>query len=224
MQLSGLARGWRNDLSLTLQRAAYEVGLDSGVSTLLVFGVGMARVRADDRIFPTRGSLVGLRLRATPDAWLSDTRFAQIGVEGRLIRSLGPHTRVLVRAEAGAVLTTDFRSLPASSRYFAGGDRGLRGFGFQSLGPRDTAGNIVGGKRLLVGSLELDHRIWDRWGAAVFFDAGNALTSFSDPLEAGTGVGVRWRSPLGLIRVDLAMAVSRDNHPFRLHLNIGPEL
>ena len=55
-------------------------------------------------------------------------------------------------------------------------------------------------------------------------DAGNAIDDFSDSLSSGAGVGVRWRSPIGLIRVDVASALSDSGNPLRLHLVIGPDL
>jgi len=200
------------------------VGLDSGTSTLLVLGTGLSRVRADDRIYPTHGHLVGIRVRGSHQNALSDASFLQVGAEVKLIRSLAANMRALVRVEAGAVLTSDFHDLPAAARYFAGGDRSLRGFEYQSLGPADAAGNPLGGERLLLGSLEVDYWLKEQWGVAAFVDLGNALTSFSDPLERGIGAGIRWRSPVGPIRLDGAFAMSREGWPFRLHLNIGPEL
>jgi translocation and assembly module TamA len=222
--LSRIMGGWKQDLSLILQRASYEVGVDSGISTLLVLGLGFSRVRADDRIFPTRGSLLSLQVRGSHDGVFGDGRLLQVGAEGRLVRSLGSRVRFLGRGEAGALYSSDFRTLPASFRYFAGGDRNLRGFGYQSLGPLDEEGNVIGGARKLVLSLELDFRLLDRWGVATFLDAGNALNSFGGSWEKGAGVGLRWRSPIGLIRVDGAFALGGHGLPFRVHLNIGPEL
>jgi translocation and assembly module TamA len=222
--LSRLLGGWKQDLSLTLQRASYEVGVDSGLSTLLVLGLGLSRVRADDRIFPTWGSLVSFQLRGSHDGVLGDGRLLQLGAEGKLVRSLGSRVRFLGRGEVGALYSSDFRALPASFRYFAGGDRNLRGYGYQSLGPRDEEGNVIGGARKLVLNLELDFRFLDRWGVATFVDAGNALDSFSGSWEKGAGIGLRWRSPIGMIRVDGAFALGGHGSPFRVHLNIGPEL
>ncbi|MBT8396388.1 MAG: autotransporter assembly complex protein TamA, partial [Gemmatimonadetes bacterium] len=222
--LSKLFGGWKQDLSVTLQRASFEVGLDSGLSTLLVLGLGLSRVRADDRIFPSWGSLVSFQIRGSHDGLVSDTRLLQLSVEGKLVRSLGSRVRFLGRGEAGALYSPDFRALPASFRYFAGGDRSVRGYRYQSLGPLDEEGNVIGGDRKLVLSLELDVRILDRWGVATFADGGNALTSFSRPWEKGAGIGLRWRSPIGMIRLDGAFALGGHRTPFRVHLNIGPEL
>ncbi len=76
---------------------------------------------------------------------------------------------------------------------------------------------------MLVGSIEYEHYFNDRWGMALFSDAGNALEDFSDDLEQGVGFGLRWKSPIGPVRIDLANAVS-DDGDWRLHINIGPDL
>jgi translocation and assembly module TamA len=83
---------------------------------------------------------------------------------------------------------------------------------------------VVGGKNLMVGSIELEHNLGGKWGIALFYDAGNAIDSFNDRLERGAGFGFRWKSPVGPVRIDLASALSRDGRPWRLHINIGPDL
>jgi translocation and assembly module TamA len=109
-------------------------------------------------------------------------------------------------------------------RFFTGGAQSVRGFSYQSLSPKDSQGAIIGGSHLVVGSIEFEHSFSDKWGAATFYDVGNALDNFSDKLERGAGLGMRWRSPVGPIRIDLASAISRDNKPWRLHISIGPDL
>ena len=109
-------------------------------------------------------------------------------------------------------------------RYFAGGDQSVRGYAYQALGPRDQFGHVLGGRSLLVGSVELEYRFLKKWGVAVFYDAGNAARNFSFSLKQGTGFGLRWLSPIGMVRADLAFAVSEPGRPLRLHLNIGPDL
>ena len=75
-----------------------------------------------------------------------------------------------------------------------------------------------------VGSAELDFRVLRRWRLAIFYDAGNAFDGKPHKLEQATGLGVRWLSPIGFIRLDGALAVSRSGPPFRLHIIIGPDL
>jgi translocation and assembly module TamA len=131
---------------------------------------------------------------------------------------------VLARVEAGHIFTGQFRQLPPTLRFFAGGDQSVRGFGYETLGSRDSLNNVIGGSSLIVGSVEAEWRFLPRFAIAVFTDAGNAFTGFPLSLEQGAGLGLRWLSPVGLIRVDGAFAVSRPGAPFRLHVGIGPDL
>lgn len=216
--------GWREALQLNYQRDDFEVGLDQGISTLLVPGASYERVEADDRIYTTNGYRLRIGVQGAEESLLSDSTFFQGTLSGKYIRTLGDRHRLITRAEAGYLETRQFRQLPPRFRFFAGGDRSVRGFGYQELGERDEAGNVIGGQALLVGSLEYELRVLEDWSAAVFYDTGNAFRTFGDPLEYGAGFGVRWRSPIGPIRADMAWALSDDDRPFRFHLNIGPDL
>ncbi|HKV06614.1 MAG TPA: autotransporter assembly complex family protein [Thermoanaerobaculia bacterium] len=216
--------GWRETLSLNYQRDDFEVGLDQGISDLLVPGASYERVKADDRIYTTKGYRLRLGLQGAEGSLLSSSTFLQASMDSKLIRTLGDRHRLIARAEAGYMETDEFRELPPRFRFFAGGDRSVRGFGYQELGEKDEAGNVIGGQALLVGSLEYELRVLEKWSAAVFYDTGNAFRAFGDPLEYGAGFGVRWRSPIGPIRADMAWALSDPDRPFRFHLNIGPDL
>ena len=118
--------------------------------------------------------------------------------------------------------------IPPRIRFFAGGDQSVRGYGFQELGPRDERGDVIGGKTLATASLEYEHRFRPRWGGAVFVDAGNAFDAGRGSngrrtdLEVGAGLGVRWISPVGPVRVDGAYGFA--DNAIRLHVNIGPDL
>ena len=105
----------------------------------------------------------------------------------------------------------------------------MRGYAYQQLGELDAGRHVIGGKDLLTGSVEVDYRLpalhfLERWGVAAFFDAGNARNTFSGKLETGTGVGLRWVSPIGPLRLDFAWAMTRPGHPLRIHLTVGPDL
>jgi translocation and assembly module TamA len=155
---------------------------------------------------------------------LSDTTFTQVVVNGKYIYPLMEHGRFISRASFGATAVSDFNLLPSSLRFFAGGDSSIRGFDYQSLGPKGSDGKVEGGRYLAVGSIEYEHMIWNNWGAAVFSDFGNALNNWSDPIEYSVGIGVRWRSPIGLIRVDVAKGYSEPGAPIGFHVVIGPDL
>lgn len=223
-QLTESRGPWREAFSLNYQRENFEVGLDKGISNLLVPGASLERVEADDRIFTTNGYRVRFSLQGAEASLLSDASFVQGDMEGKVIRTLGTRNRIIGRAEAGYTATNAFRELPPTFRFFAGGDRSVRGFAYRSLGRKDEAGNVIGGESLLVGSLEYELWFLPKYGAAVFYDTGNASQSFDGALARGAGFGIRWRSPIGPIRADVAWALSEEGRPLRFHLNIGPDL
>ena len=86
----------------------------------------------------------------------------------------------------------------------SGGDDSIRGYKFESLGPLDVDGNVVGGNRLAVASIEYEYPIGEQWSVAVFADAGNAYRDGDFNSVSGVGAGLRWHSPLGPIRFDVA--------------------
>ena len=100
----------------------------------------------------------------------------------------------------------------------------MRGFAYESLGPRADNGDVIGGRHLATGSLEYDHPITEKWHLAVFTDGGNAFNNVNDfEIRRSAGFGIRWRSPLGPIRLDLARAVD-EHRDWRVHLSMGPDL
>lgn len=227
-QLSGFRTrnrwGWHETLSLSYLFENFKIADDRNTSRLMIAGAGWWRSWADDSIFPLHGGRLSLDLRGTAESPLSDTSFLQARLQGKYVRHLGWRNRVLTRLELGATTVSDFDRLPASLRFFAGGDQSIRGFDFQSLGPRDDAGRVIGGRYLVVGSIEYEQFIYGNWGVAAFVDFGNAMNNLSDPLEIGTGGGLRWLSPIGMVRLDVGVGVSRDDNPIRLHISVGPDL
>ncbi len=216
--------GWDETGSLKLLQENFDISDESESTVLLIPGVSWSRTWADNTIYTKHGARVSLTLSGATESLLSDITFGQIVVRGKLIQAFGESSRFITRASVGATEVSDFERLPSSLRFFAGGDNSIRGFDYQSLGPENSEGDVVGGRYLAVGSVELEHMFLKDWGAAVFSDFGNAFNSFSDPIEYSIGVGVRWRSPVGLIRVDLAKGLSEKDEPIGLHIVIGPDL
>lgn len=218
------ARGkWSETASINYHHEKFEVGGETGNSTLVLPGVSWTRISADNRIYAARGSRFRVEIRGGANSLGSDSSFLQTRSQLKFIRGIGTG-RAIARIDAGATRVAEFSELPASVRFFAGGDQSVRGYAYNTLGPRDAAGVVVGGRHLLVGSLEYEQRIAGNWAAAVFYDIGNAIDDFSDPLRKGAGIGLRWKSPVGQIRVDLAEALDEPGRALRLHLTIGPDL
>lgn len=193
-------------------------------SFLVYPALRLDRVVTDDTLYPTRGYSLSTYVRVGSEALGSDIDFAQAGLAGKWIRALGEEYRVLLRGEAASTWVDDFDQLPPSLRNFAGGDRSVRGYGYQELSPLDPLGEPAGGKHLIVASAELERRIGEQWAIAVFADAGNAFDGSDFEPAMGVGFGLRWRSPVGPIRLDLGHGLDDPDQALRLHIGIGPEL
>lgn len=215
---------WRESVALNYQQEEYVIADVSGVSTLLMPGVNWSRTWGRNFIYTLDGLRFDIGLRGASKKLISDTDFFQLQGGIKAINPLGQRNRVIARGRLGGTWTQDFYQLPSSVRFFAGGAQSVRGYAYQSLGPVDDNGKVVGGRHLMVGSIEFERSLKGKWGVALFYDAGNAIDNIADKLERGAGFGLRWKSPIGPVRIDLASAVSRDDRPWRLHINIGPDL
>lgn len=137
----------------------------------------------------------------------SDSDFLQLRIELERAIDLTPKWHLLLRGQIGASAVAEFSSLPGSQRFFAGGDRSVRGFGLNELSPLED-GIKVGGKHLLAGTIEIERDLTRNLGIALFTDFGNAFNEFGDPLQFAVGVGVRWRLPVVSVGIDIAQPLT----------------
>ncbi len=227
-------RGWRRTAGIDYSYEDLEIGrAESGIFSGFVPNISWSKTVADDPINTNRGYRLRYGLLGTVEGVLSDTSFLSGSVQLKWIRRFAEDYRLITRTDLGATLAEDLDDVPASRRFFAGGDSSIRGWDFNALGPLDPMFNeTVGGRYLAVGSLELERRIKGPWSAALFTDFGNAFDSdYEQKYAQSVGLGVRWASPIGPVRVDLAFGVTKDDDktdsgfpPARLHFVIGPDL
>jgi len=216
---------WQRVISLNYDREVYTIPGETEQTGRALYPVySLSKISADNRIYTRNGYRIYFEVRGANRNLLSDTNYAQVRTGLKLIHGFTPDSRILLRGDFGSTNVAYLSDMPLSQRFFAGGDNSVRGYAYNELGPKDTFGNVVGGKHLIVGSVEYEHRLKGNWSAAVFYDIGNAVNSMSDPLVAGTGFGVRWKSPVGPVRFDFAWALDKPTDRFRLHIVIGPEL
>lgn len=220
-QVRLLDNGWVFTRSLSLLHENYDIGDDASSSILFYPGINIARSRANDTSYPTRGWRLSSGLHGAVEDLLSDTSFVQGTVDAKIIAPLFGG-RFIGRSGLGATHVEDFSALPTSLRFFAGGDNSVRGFDFRTLGPRNDEGDVVGGKHLITASIEYDYPVYKDYSAAVFFDTGTAFDTSDFTLYESVGLGARWHSPIGPIRVDFAFPLKDGG--FRLHLSMGPDL
>lgn len=181
-------------------------------------------------------------VRGSQSAIGSDADFLQLHLQAERVFQFADKWHLLLRDELGLTAVSHFDKLPASMRFFAGGDNSVRGFAFDELSPSDVvcaknafvpgtnqcalgpSGTIKdGGKHLITGTVEVIRDLPHNFGVATFFDYGNAFNHFGDPLEYAAGVGFRLRLPVVTLGVDVAEPLSRSAGP-RLHINFSPKL
>lgn len=218
---------WLRTTGLSYQWERYIIE-EEETSVLLIPQVRFQRIKADQRIATWRGWIFVVGVRGASEAVMSSTSFMQLRTNGKYIHSITERHRVLLRAAGGWSWVPEFVELPTSQRFFAGGDQSVRGYPYNSLGPENEEGRVVGGRHLFVGSAEYEFDIVPARASiprlAVFHDAGNAYNGWDYDPQLGAGVGLRWRTPIGAVRIDFAQALSKDGRPWRLHLTLGPDL
>ena len=208
---------------LRLSQEYSRIGADRTRAQMLLPGVRLAMRMVDETDRVQKGMEIKLELLGAQDTVFSDTSLLQLSGQMTGVVPFGSRNSALLRLRGGTTWHNDpFNELPASLRFFAGGDRSVRGYKYQSLGPKDDDGEVIGGKHLLVANLEFERRITENWGGALFYDIGNAFDSFADyELEQGAGIGIRRYTAIGALRLDLARQVGVDDPAFRVHFSVG---
>ncbi len=185
-------------------------------------------IDVDNRLTPRRGAGGTLTLRGGKGGTDGDAAFAQLHASAQWFHGFDADSRLIVRGEAGHTFTDELLALPPSLRYYAGGDRSVRGYGWREIGPRirNSVGDTyaLGAQNVVTASIEYERYFKGPWGAAVFVDSGSAFDGKSPDMHTGVGIGLRWRSPVGPVRIDIARGLKSPDSPFTLHLNIGADL
>ena len=219
-----LGDGWKRNASIRAFRERFTTADNEETTLLLIPGLSISKTVVDDPLYPRSGWRLSAQVKGSRQSWpVSDIDMLQFSGSAKLIRPWN-HARLLLRGSAGATSTSNFGKLPATLRFYAGGDASVRGYGYKTLGPLNAEGEVNGGRNLLTGSAELEYPIREKWGLAVFADAGNAFDSFNEyDLHKSVGFGIRYHSIVGPIRIDIAFPFDEDRN-YRLHLSMGPDL
>lgn len=215
----------------------------SDSTTLVIPGVSIASVPRGYLGEALFSRALYAELRGSAPALGAEDPFVQLRLETERVFDLAPSWHVFLRGQLGTTWVRDTESLPGTERFFAGGDRSVRGFGFSDLSPTDAAGAKVGGRHLFTASAELIRDLPRNLAIAAFVDTGNAFDSFGDPLQWSAGLGLRVRLPVVTLGFDIAQPLTnpacrsaspdprcltvpgfKDPDGLRLHFNFSPKL
>jgi translocation and assembly module TamA len=219
-----LESGWHRTAYIRFLQEDFTQGLQEDKFFMTLPGISYSKARTRGGSMPTWGDKQTLSIEVADEALLSEASLLRLQAKTAWIRSLGQNHRGIVKVDLSANITEDVANLPPSIRFFAGGDNNLRGYAYESISPTDEAGNLTGAKYMATSSLEYQYRVYGDWWLAAFMDAGDA---FNDEfvLKRGTGLGLRWASPVGPIRLDFAFGLeAEEGDQFQFHFGLGPEL
>lgn len=207
------------------------VKFESGRPTqeALLLGYAMNKIKADNLANPMRGYRQYYSLELAKDGLLADTDMAilRAGLSG--VYSFGDNIygtdrkhQLIGSVNMGYLWADDFNGVPYKLRFFAGGDQSIRGYNYDSLSPLSDKGYLMGGQALAVASTEYNYEVLEGLRLALFSDVGNAYDeNFKNDTKIGAGVGVRYASPVGQVRLDIATGINEPDTAIKLHFFIG---
>lgn len=220
------ANGWDRIVSIKGRQEKFQVGEDDDSTWLTLPGLTYGFLKSDQRVDPSKGYRLHFDITGSHQDVLADLNLLQITAFSRGLYTFYDQHRILARLQLGALTTEDFARTPVSLRFFAGGDQTLRGYAYQEVAPKSDTGRPLGGRYLLVGSTEYQYSLTPTWRLATFIDAGNVTLEAEElkTIKLGIGIGVRWISPVGALRLDIAQGLDELEGGWQLHFSMGPEL
>lgn len=194
--------------------------IQPGQHQALVPGFAWVRRAVDNSIFPRSGHIFSVQTGFAVKGFLTDQTFFRADGRYKHYFPVAKRDVVILRTELGGVFTAgSSAAVPASLLFRAGGNESVRGYSYESIGNSQN-GTVYPTKYLATASAEYQHWISEQWGGALFYDAGTATDSWAHrSIKVGVGPGVRYRSPVGTVNVDLAYGVQAKQ--FRPHISLG---
>lgn len=225
---------WVRSFSLRLLNERWDAGPVRGNEDYLLPGISLAhKWREGPLVNPQRGFSQFYSVEGSSEAIGANVDLLRMTGRWVHVQPLAERHRLVTRAEAGAVYMdrSERERLAPSLGFFAGGGQSLRGFSYQSIGnPAELVTRdgqlrefVLGGDRLLLGSLEYQYQFRPDWRVAVFGDAGDAFDEGEFDANYALGLGLHYLTPVGALKVEVARSISETEPGWRLHLNIGAE-
>lgn len=221
---------WAVGAGLSLETSWIRERGNTDNSTLLGFPAFILRDSTDNPLNPTEGSK--FRYAPTPYVgWYIDRQsFMTNELAGSTYIALDPEKRYILagRAKVGTLFGESRDAIPADKRYYAGGGSSVRGYPYQKVGPLDSDNDPIGGRSLLELSAEFRARVWGNFGVVPFIDGGTVYSAvvpdFSETIRWGAGLGFRYHTAIGPVRLDLATPLNPRNDvddPFQFYISLG---
>jgi translocation and assembly module TamA len=228
-----LADHWTGSVGFTAERESVTQQNDTERFNLVGLPLNATYDSTNDLFNPTRGVRASLSLTPSRTIGNRAASFLMFQASGSTYLDAGDslgagagRTLIALRGLVGAIEGASLSDVPADKRFYAGGSGTVRGYKYQSIGPSFPDNQPQGGTAVIAGSLELRQRILADYGAVAFVDAGQVAAngwSFASPWGVGAGVGARYFTPIGPVRVDVALPLNKlpESGNFELYIGIG---
>jgi translocation and assembly module TamA len=215
--------GRQGTVYIRAQDEDYSVGTERSTARLLLPGLRFTDNHYDNPVRPHKGFHYAFDLHGTDQMLGSDTALLQLVGQGDYLLPLPWRLSLNTRAKAGMTITNDsIDDIPPSLRFFAGGAQSVRGYSYQSLGPRNNSGKVEGGKQLLTAGIELERSLFSDWGVSIFYDAGNAFDSFTNiSLFQGAGIGLHYYTTFGAVNLSVAKPLGSGRSALHYYVTVG---
>ena len=202
----------------------YRVGDTTGISQLLMPGLKWSWALADNIVTTGNGLRATIELVGADENVFSDATFVKLRAAGKAIISPFKQWRIIARGSFGTTIVDSIDSIPPSLRFYAGGEKSVRGYQYRSLGPRDSSDTVIGGRYLLTGGIECERQFTKLWRGAIFYDVGNAMDDIEVDLAHGVGAGIGLVLPFGQARLDFAYPLNDEGEAQYVYLSVGADL
>lgn len=221
---------WKPSIILNWQGARFTQGSQAKMTTAALYpSIHIDRLRQRGGLLPKWGDKQTYSLDLSRRDWSSRVNFTRFLFNNIWVRSPKKQHRCLLRYSGGWITTTNFSAVPATLRFFAGGDSniyGIRGYEHKTISPKDEQDKLTGASKLATASIEYHYSFINNWWFALFMDGGLAAHQFTrGAVKQGAGIGVRWDSPIGPIKLDFARAINdSQQRKLQFYFAFGAEL
>lgn len=226
-----LWRSWRGGLGVTLEVAELRDSSGKDESYLAGLPLTLSQDRTDSLLDPKRGHRLAFELTPYAGQFSGTALFARTAITGSYYYPVSESDRPVVlaaRVKVGSVLGESSAEVPANKRFYAGGGGSVRGFGYQLIGPLDVNDDPRGGRSVIEAALEARIPVTGTLSVVPFVDGGlvsrDVVPRFSETMRFGAGLGGRYETPVGPLRVDIAIPINRRpgvDNSFQFYISFG---
>ncbi|MEZ8574607.1 autotransporter assembly complex family protein [Vibrio splendidus] len=213
---------WQSTIYVKYLHEQYRQASEEEQSQLFLPGISFSQVdRKNDQLELNHRHIYSIEY--SDPSLFSDSRLLRLEGNSVVSWDISDRQKLHFRSNVGINIAKSLSDVPSSLRYFAGGDGNLRGYGYESISPRDENGELTGARYMLTAGLEYQHQVYRSIWLGAFLDAGDAFDQQAD-WKRGTGVSLIWNSQLMPVKLDFAYGLDApEGDEFRIHFSLGTQ-